>query len=384
MGSDPLDETDIAGNTNNSSFFEYIFFHGKRIARRDYQNNVDYYFADHLGTARVVTNAAGTILDDSDFYPFGGERPISSSSGNNYKFTGKERDPESGLDDFGARYYSSALGRWLTPDWSPAPAPVPFADLANPQTLNLYAYVNNNPITGIDPDGHMGATNSIVPFMKPPVSDGNWSQELTFSLLADHANDLNDPNAQAELQNNSGEALTPTPGTQNPPASSQPPQQPQDQQTPQSLAAQVPPEMKAAIMNALNASNAPTADDKKGGYHEESVVSGRDVSGNVVVSPSVPGLYAPPGTNPHTSFTPADPKTNEKLATVEVFAHIHPKGGADRSFVQGPSKGDKDFAGLSSGPINLVVGAADKKVYFYNGSGVIGKPMKLKDFMGDQ
>jgi len=37
-------------------------------------NNVNYYFADHLGTARVVTNSSGTILDDSDFYPFGGER----------------------------------------------------------------------------------------------------------------------------------------------------------------------------------------------------------------------------------------------------------------------------------------------------------------------
>jgi RHS repeat-associated protein len=224
MGSDALDETDLTGVTTNSGFKEYIFFGGKRIASRDYLNNVDYYFADHLGSARVVTNAGGTILDDSDFYPFGGERPITSSSGNNYKFTGKERDPESGLDDFGARYYSSALGRWLTPDWSPAPAPVPFADLSNPQTLNLYAYVNNNPITGIDPDGHMGATNSIVPFMKPPASDNNYSQELTFSLQQDETNDPNDPNAQVEAQNNGGEAETPAPGAQNSPASNQPPQ----------------------------------------------------------------------------------------------------------------------------------------------------------------
>src|ERR1019366_4147158 len=62
-------------------------------------------------------------------------------------------------------------------------------------------------------------------------------------------------------------------------------------------------------------------------------------------------------------------------------AHIHPKGGGDRSFVQGPSAADLKFAGQSSA-INLVVGAADKKVYFFNGSGVIGSPMKLKDFMG--
>jgi hypothetical protein len=62
-------------------------------------------------------------------------------------------------------------------------------------------------------------------------------------------------------------------------------------------------------MNSLNASNAPTADDKKGGFHEESVKWGTDASGNVVVSPSVPGAYAPPGTNPNTNFTPGGWRT---------------------------------------------------------------------------
>ncbi len=74
-GSDPIAETDAAGNNP----VEYIFFGGKRIARRDASGNVTYYFADHLGTTRVVTNATGTILDDSDFYPFGGERTVVSS-----------------------------------------------------------------------------------------------------------------------------------------------------------------------------------------------------------------------------------------------------------------------------------------------------------------
>jgi RHS repeat-associated protein len=154
MGSDPLDETDLAGNTNNSSFNEYIFFGGQRIARRDFQNNVNYYFADHLGTARIVANSSGVILDDSDFYPFGAERPILSSSGNNYKFTGKELDSESGLDEFGARYYSSAMGRFMTPDWAAKPIAVPYADFGNPQSLNLYSYVGNNPLSRADADGH--------------------------------------------------------------------------------------------------------------------------------------------------------------------------------------------------------------------------------------
>src|SRR4029077_12563104 len=150
MNADALDETDASGNLTD----EYIFFGGKRIARRDSLGNVDYYFADHLGTARVVTNATGTIQDDSDFYPFGGLRALRAMSGNTYKVTGKERDAESGLDEFGARYYSSQYGRFMTPDWSAKPMGVPYAQLGDPQSLNLYSYVVNNPLAKADPDGH--------------------------------------------------------------------------------------------------------------------------------------------------------------------------------------------------------------------------------------
>ena len=69
------------------------------------------------------------------------------------RFTGKERDAESGLDYFGARYYASTMGRFLSPDWSAKVVPVPYAKLGNPQSLNLYAYVGNNPLTRFDPDG---------------------------------------------------------------------------------------------------------------------------------------------------------------------------------------------------------------------------------------
>ena len=71
-----------------------------------------------------------------------------------YKFTGKERDSESGLDMFGARYYGSSLGRFMTPDWTAKPVTVPYAHFGNPQSLNLYSYVQNNPTTVGDPDGH--------------------------------------------------------------------------------------------------------------------------------------------------------------------------------------------------------------------------------------
>jgi RHS repeat-associated protein len=79
-----------------------------------------------------------------------------------HKFTGKERDTESGLDNFGARYMGSSLGRFMTPDWAAKPTDVPYADFGNPKSLNLYSYVNNNPLSKADPDGHCAEDFCIV------------------------------------------------------------------------------------------------------------------------------------------------------------------------------------------------------------------------------
>jgi RHS repeat-associated protein len=81
-----------------------------------------------------LTGVAGVLADGaSDYDGLAG-------------YTGKLRDNESGLDFFGARYFSGA--------WSAVPAPVPYANPADPQTLNLYAYVRNNPLARADLDGH--------------------------------------------------------------------------------------------------------------------------------------------------------------------------------------------------------------------------------------
>jgi len=76
------------------------------------------------------------------------------------KPTGKERDAElagsamQGNDYFGARYYGSSQGRFTSPDWSEKPAPIPYAKLTDPQTMNLYSYTRGNPLAHIDKDGH--------------------------------------------------------------------------------------------------------------------------------------------------------------------------------------------------------------------------------------
>jgi RHS repeat-associated protein len=146
-------ETDLAGTTKS----EYIFFDGERVARRDGATGtggVFYYFSDHLKTASVITDSAGVIKAESDYYPWGGELQFVNNDSNDYKFTGKKRDLETGLDYFGARYYSSGLGRFLNPDWAAKATAVPYAEFSDPQSLNLYSYVRNVPTVRFDEDGH--------------------------------------------------------------------------------------------------------------------------------------------------------------------------------------------------------------------------------------
>lgn len=151
VGSETLDETDLSGK----ALEEYTYFAGQRVARRDIStNDVHYYFSDHLGSASVITDSSGNIQQESDYYPYGGELVITSGDPNRRKFTGKERDTESGLDSFGARYYASTMGRFMTPDWAVKPVNVPYAKFGDPQTLNLYSYVENGPLNRIDADGH--------------------------------------------------------------------------------------------------------------------------------------------------------------------------------------------------------------------------------------
>ncbi len=151
LSDEVLLETDAAANTQN----EYIFFGGKRVAMLPAGGNPIYYVEDLLGTSRVTTTNTGVVCYDADFYPYGGERSYTNTCPqNNYKFEGKERDTETGNDNFGARYYSNRFGRWLSADWSSLPVPVPYANLTNPQTLNLYGMVADDPESFADLDGH--------------------------------------------------------------------------------------------------------------------------------------------------------------------------------------------------------------------------------------
>jgi len=109
--------------------------------------------ADELGTVRARTSAAGALTGSDLSGPWG--EPTNLQNGTSQvHFTGQLFDPETNLTYFGARYYQASSGRFLTPDWSESPEPVPYTDFVDPQTLNLYACSRNNPVSKVDEDGH--------------------------------------------------------------------------------------------------------------------------------------------------------------------------------------------------------------------------------------
>jgi RHS repeat-associated protein len=136
-----------------------------------------YLTADHLGSTRLVTSATGGDMKCSDYLPFGEELGQGiNGRGTCYaaftdprqKFTGKERDAETGLDYFGARYMSAAQGRFTSPD-------APFADQfpENPQSWNLYSYTRNNPLRYVDDDGR-GVKEGVA----------NWVDRTGFAFVS--------------------------------------------------------------------------------------------------------------------------------------------------------------------------------------------------------
>ena len=135
---------------------------GKLLATYDL-NGVHFYLDDPLGTRRAQTDASrrdGEYLPESLPY---GDGETCAPTPTEHLFTNKERDAETGNDYFGARYYASAMGRFLSPDWSAKEEPVPYAKMDDPQSLNLYAYLlNSNPLAGVDADGHCGGDRSSL------------------------------------------------------------------------------------------------------------------------------------------------------------------------------------------------------------------------------
>jgi RHS repeat-associated protein len=124
-----------------------------------HDTNTYFDLTDWVGTKRAEASAGGCLSAWSSF-PFGSDlQPVSTGAtgcqdATEHHYTTKERDTESGNDYFLARYYTSSMGRFLQPDWSAKTEPVPYAKVDDPQSLNLYQYALNRPLTLFDTDGH--------------------------------------------------------------------------------------------------------------------------------------------------------------------------------------------------------------------------------------
>ena len=164
-----------------------VYAGGRHVATYSGGTGGTTYFnhADWLGTERARSNVSGALCESITSLPFGDAMTTSGSCGDPspMHFTGKERDSESNLDNFGARYDSSSTGSFMSPD--------PLGGhLENPQSLNKYAYVLNNPLRLTDPTGldsylqcqnsdHSGCGQETVGYDKNGKAQTAWVQGVT-------------------------------------------------------------------------------------------------------------------------------------------------------------------------------------------------------------
>ena len=134
-----------------------------------------YYHSDHLGSAHLITDYKGDEYERIEYTPYG-EYWIEKRAPENktlpFKFTGKERDEETGLYYYGARYLDPRTSRWLSADPAVgeymAGSNVGQGGIYNQVNFNLYHYAGNNPIKYIDPTG-----KAVIVYMKYGLIGGN-------------------------------------------------------------------------------------------------------------------------------------------------------------------------------------------------------------------
>lgn len=129
---------------------KYVFAGSQRLCamvRGPSSVDYHYYHPDHLGSSNIITDATGVLVEHTEHLPYGAINRHDGPKDLPHKFTGQRQDATSGLVLFPARAYDPQLGRFLQAD--------PFVqEPSDPQTLNRYSYVRNNPINLVDPDGY--------------------------------------------------------------------------------------------------------------------------------------------------------------------------------------------------------------------------------------
>ncbi|MGB7068655.1 MAG: RHS repeat-associated core domain-containing protein [Pyrinomonadaceae bacterium] len=275
------------------------------------------------------------------------------------QFTGYERDNEIEMDFAQARYFAYNHGRFTSPD--------PLAASANafrPQSWNRYTYSYNNPLRYTDPSGMIAGDfyNQDGDYLG---TDGINDGKLYVVTNKDQAKQIQ------KTDKNKGTT----------------------QVSAVSSAIELPSLLvRQAVGAAVDRSNSPTADDKKGGFHEEGFIAGPALAGGQeTIQVAAPGAVSDPRVDTKATIdttNPANPAQAGTLADITVKAHVHPGGVLTSSsgpppgviggtvttsradFVQPPSAVDTQNASALPGVTHIVAGARSKTVYIYDGSGV--------------
>ncbi|MBN2501780.1 MAG: N-acetylmuramoyl-L-alanine amidase [Anaerolineales bacterium] len=182
-GSDTTTKLFLAGGAyevgdfggQSESVKRYYSMAGVRMLRDE--NGLQYLLTDHLGSVSAVLDSSENLLSEQRYLPFGGVREDSfvddSINETDFGYTGQRNNTYIKLIDFNARWYSPSLNRFVQPDTI-------IPDLTNPQALNRYSYVVNNPINLIDPTGHKFTTDDASTC--PPGDSKCWGWDKSSSI----------------------------------------------------------------------------------------------------------------------------------------------------------------------------------------------------------
>lgn len=173
-------KTPVGGSAQNTS---YYWVNRELLAKKDNSGNRFYYQNDHLGSSSLLTNSSGNVAEQTKYDPWG--EVLSGGTMSKFQYTGQEMDSETGLNYYNFRYYSSDLRRFTRPDDI-------IQNPYNPQDLNRYSYVRNNPIKYTDPSGHnpvlllmaaSGALNASFDYAELMVANPNASTSEQLSTV---------------------------------------------------------------------------------------------------------------------------------------------------------------------------------------------------------
>jgi RHS repeat-associated protein len=173
------------------------------------QEAVKYVHLDAIGNVRAVSDQSNAVVERHDYLPYGEEwcpgPPAgvcgSVPPGQSRRFTGKERDQETGLDYFGARYYGARIARFTTTD----PVYTWQENILDTQKWNRYAYGRNNPLRYFDPDGRdavwVKQANGTAILVIPVTFSGSDATDANVAAIVAKANSVTvlDPNVSIQV-----------------------------------------------------------------------------------------------------------------------------------------------------------------------------------------